>query len=78
MKMTIRFILKSGAEFTTKCDTFTLNQNALGVTGYNIEGITEGKPVYIDFEQVAAIIRTYSDEWQESESVQDENWGLTD
>ena len=45
-KMTIRFILKSGAEFTTKCDAFTLKQNALGVAGYDIKGITEGKPVY--------------------------------
>ena len=31
-------------------------------TGYNIKGITEGKPVYIDFEEVAAIVRVISDE----------------
>lgn len=72
-KMTIRFILKSGAEFTTKCDAFTLKQNALGVAGYDIKGITEGKPVYIDFEQVAAIVRTYSDERQEREVAEDED-----
>ena len=32
------------------------------VTGYNIEGITENQPVYLDFEQVAAVVRVFSDE----------------
>ena len=54
-KMTMRVILKSGSEFAIKCDKFT-------ITGYNIEGITENKPVYLDFEQVAAVVRVYSDE----------------
>ena len=46
-KMSIRIILKSGAEFTVKCDKFTLEQNVLGqTTGYDISGITENKPVY--------------------------------
>ena len=36
-KMSIRIILKSGVEFTVKCDKFTLNQNGLGQTiGYDI------------------------------------------
>lgn len=62
-KMSIRIILKSGVEFTVKCDSFTINKNGLGqTTGYDIQGITENKPVYLDFEQVAAIVRTYSDE----------------
>lgn len=62
-KMSIRIILKSGAEFTVKCDKFTLEQNVLGqTTGYDISGITENKPVYLDFDEVAAIIRLYSDE----------------
>ena len=62
-KMSIRIILKSGVEFTTKCDKFTLKQNGLGeTTGYEIAGITENKPVYLDFDEVAAIIRLYSDE----------------
>ena len=38
-------------------------RNGFGqATGYNIEGITENKPVYLDFEQVAAVVRVYSDE----------------
>ena len=63
MKMSIRIILKSGVEFTVKCETFTLKQNVFGhTTGYDIEGITENKPVYLDFDEVAAIVRLYSDE----------------
>ena len=62
-KMSIRIILKSGVEFTTKCDKFTLKQNGLGqTTGYDIAGITENKPVYLDVDEVAAIVRLYSDE----------------
>lgn len=62
-KMTIRIILKSGSEFAIKCDKFTIKQNGFGqATGYNIEGITENKPIYLDFEQVAAVVRVYFDE----------------
>ena len=65
-KMTIRVILKSGSEFAIKCDKFTIQQNGFGqATGYNIEGITENKPVYLNFEQVAAIVRILSDEARE-------------
>lgn len=39
-KMTVRVILKSGVEFSIKCDKFTLTRNGFQqVTGYNIEGI---------------------------------------
>ena len=61
--MTMRVILKIGSEFAIKCDKFTITQNSFGqATGYNIEGITENKPVYLDFEQVAAVVRVCSDE----------------
>lgn len=61
-KMTVRVILKSGVEFSIKCDKFTLTRNGFQqVTGYNIEGITENQPVYLDFEQVA-VVRVFSDE----------------
>jgi len=56
-------LLKSGVEFSIKCDKFTLTRNGFQqVTGYNIEGITENQPVYLDFEQVAAVVRVFSDE----------------
>lgn len=64
--MTIRVILNSGSEFAIKCEKFTLERNGFGqATGYNIEGITENKPVYLNFEQVAAIVRVLSDEARE-------------
>jgi len=45
-KMTIRIILKSGAEFPVKCDEFTITKNGLQqFTGYNFKGITENKPL---------------------------------
>jgi len=62
-KLSMRVILKSGVEFTVKCDKFTLKRNLLDqVVGYDISGIAENKPVYLDFEQVAAIVRVFSDE----------------
>lgn len=65
-KMSIRVILKSGVEFTIKCDGFTLNRNGLQqVTGYEVNGIAENKPVYLDFAQVAAVVRVLSDEVEE-------------
>ena len=62
-KMSIRVILKCGAEFTIKCDKFTFNENGFGkATSYSASGITENKPIYLDFDQIAAIVRIYSDE----------------
>ena len=77
-KMTIRVILKSGSEFAIKCDKFTIKQNGFGqATGYNIEGITENKPVYLDFEQVAAVVRLYSDEHTEDTPETETKRGTT-
>lgn len=62
-EMTIRIVLKSGVVFDVKCTEFTLKRDGLGdVVGYDIKGITENKPIYLDLEQVAAIVRTLSEE----------------
>lgn len=67
-KMTIRVILKSGVEFAIKCEKFTIQRDGFGnVVGYDIGGITENKPVYLNIEQIAAIIRTLSDEKEVAE-----------
>lgn len=67
-KMTIRVILKSGVEFAIKCEKFAVNRDGFGnVVGYDISGITENKPVYLDFEQVAAVVRVFSDEKEVAE-----------
>ena len=56
--MSIRVIMKSGVEFTIKCEKFTTKQDIFGkLIGWEIEGISENKPVYIDFEEIAAVIR---------------------
>ena len=56
--MSIKVIMKSGVEFTIKCEKFTTKQDIFGkLIGWEIEGISENKPVYIDFEEIAAIIR---------------------
>lgn len=61
--MTIQVILKSGMTFDIKCSTFTLERNGLGeVVSYDIKGITANKPVYLDFSEVAAIVRALEDE----------------
>ena len=62
-KMTIKIILKSGSEFAIRCDKFTIEKNSVGqINGYEIEGIAENKPVYLNFEEVAAIVRVLSNE----------------
>lgn len=61
--MKIRIILKGGAEFTVKCVKFDMSKNGLGeFVGYNFSGIEENKPLYLDFSEVAAIVRVLSDE----------------
>lgn len=72
-KMSIRVILKSGNEFTMKCDEFTANKNVFGqFIGYSAKGISENKPIYLDIEQVSAIIRIMSDEEQTTALKTDE------
>ncbi len=67
-EMTIRIVLKSGVVFDVKCTEFTLKRDGLGnVVGYDIKGITENKPIYVDLEQVAAIVRTLSEEGEKNE-----------
>ncbi len=73
-KMTMRVILKSGVEFSIKCDKFTINRDGYGnVRGYDIGGIVENKPVYLDFEQVAAVVRVFADEKPETDDAPEES-----
>lgn len=65
--MTIRIILKNGVEFSTQCTEFNLERDKLTgiLVGWSAAGITENKPVYIDMNQIAAVVRVLSDETQE-------------
>lgn len=67
-EMTIRIVLKNGVVFDVKCTEFTLKRDGIGnVVGYDIKGITENKPIYVNLEQVAAIVRTLSEEGEKNE-----------
>lgn len=69
--VTLQYIGDGGAEFAVKCDKFTVTRDGFGnVAGYKISGITENKPVYIDFTQVAAVVRVYSDEREVADDEQ--------
>lgn len=60
--MTIKIILKNGVSFDVKCSHFSLDKTFGQLNGYTFDGITENKPVYLDLDQVAAIVRVMSDE----------------
>ena len=56
MKITIVF--KNGFSFTITCKSFTLKKNAFEqLTGYEIKGIKDRKPMYINFEEVICVYR---------------------
>ena len=61
--MKVRIILKSGADFTVTCKNFTCTQTSFGgAVAHEISGITENPPIYLDPQEIAAVIRVSSDE----------------
>lgn len=67
--MTIKIILKNGATIPVKCESFKHKVNNITgeIASYEIEAITENKPIYIDLKDISAIVRVYSDENWEGE-----------
>ena len=56
MKITIVF--KNGYSFTITCESFAIEKGVLGqITGYNIKGIKDRKPMYINFDEVICVYR---------------------
>ncbi len=56
--MRITIVFKSGYSFTITCEKFTIKRDGFGqLTGYDIEGIKDHKPMYIDFEDVICVYR---------------------
>ena len=56
MKITIVF--KNGYSFTITCESFVIERDGLGqITGYQIKGIKDCKPLYISFEDVLCVYR---------------------
>ena len=56
MKITIVF--KNGYSLSVTCESFIINRDAFGqLTGYEIKGIKDRKPLYINFEDVICVYR---------------------
>ena len=56
--MRITIVFKNGYSFSITCEKFTLRKNAFEqVTGYEIKGIKDRKPMYINFEEVICVYR---------------------
>jgi hypothetical protein len=68
--MTLRIILKNGADFTVKAADLEYAWNNITgeLTRLNFKGVTENKPVHLALDQVAAIVRGLSDEIEEAEA----------
>ena len=58
-KQNIRIILKSGMEFVVVCDKFTCKYSGVtgGLTSCKHEGATQNIPLYLDMNQIAAILQ---------------------
>ena len=56
--MSIKIVFKNGYSFSVTCESFTIKQDVLGqITGYEIKGIKDRKPLYINFEDVICVYR---------------------
>jgi len=56
--MIITIVFKSGYSLTIRCEKFTIKKNVFEqITGYQIEGIQDCKPLYINFEEVICVYR---------------------
>lgn len=62
--MTIVIVFKNGYELKTKCTNADITKNSLTgqVTNIKYSGVTENKPLNVDFDEVICIYRIVSDE----------------
>ena len=56
--MTMVFVFKNGEKLKVKCEDCNITTNVMGnLTGYELTGITESKPLYIDMSSVQCIYK---------------------
>lgn len=56
--MSITIVFKNGYSFSVTCDSFTIKQDVFGqLTGYDIKGIKDRKPMYISIGDVMCVYR---------------------
>ena len=61
--MKIVFCFKNGTQLVITCDEFSLTQNGLGeYVGYEIKGITDNKPLYVNWNDITCIYRVMEGE----------------
>ena len=62
--MTIVIVFKNGYELRTKCENVKITRDNLTgrITNISYEGITENKPLDINFDEIICIYRVMSDE----------------
>lgn len=62
--MTIVIVFKNGYELRTKCEKIETTRDGITgrITNINYSGITENKPIDVNFDEVLCIYRVMSDE----------------
>lgn len=62
--MTIVFVFKNGYELKAKCENFALTTDRLTgrVTGYEMDGIDNNKPLWLDLNEILCVYRVMADE----------------
>jgi hypothetical protein len=64
--MTIKIILKSGRIIRVKCEECIISKNGFDqVVGYELKGVKENKPLYVNWGDISAIVRVLSDEQED-------------
>ena len=56
--MRITSVFKNGYSLSVTCESFTIKKDGFGkITGYEIKGIKDRKPMHINFEDVICVYR---------------------
>lgn len=56
MQHRVRFILKNGCDFIVHCENAKTTMVGGEITAYSLTNISLNRPLYIDIEQIAAVI----------------------
>ena len=66
--MKIVFVFRNGFQLCVTCKEFTLEKTILGIPdGYEIKGITDNKPLYINWDDVICVYRDVEVELNETD-----------
>lgn len=66
--MKIVFVFRNGFQLCVTCEKFTLEKTVFGTPdGYVIKGITDNKPLYINWDDVICVYRDMGVELNETD-----------